>query len=250
MGEVNHGATLRSFALREAIAGFDGFKGRLHQIHQSIMVKITGGGNHDAFGLIQAVEKFFYHLSVKLDDILGAAQNRSTQWIFTPIIIARKHVDVFFRAVFHHSDFLQDNGPFFFDLCGIEYRIDENVREDVHHGFRMGIHDPGMVAGIFHGRKRIGMAADSIEFLGDLKCGSFAGALKNHVFDKMGKPAFKLGFVPGTHIDPHPHGHRAGVGPFFADNSNTVFKGSFSDGHLFFPFPERLCGSAGFFHPG
>ncbi len=223
MGEVNHRAALGGQPLREAVAGFDGFKCRLHQIHQSLVVEIAGGGNHDAFGLIQTVKKFFYHLSVKLDDVLRGAENRSTQWIFTPKIIARKQMEVFFRAVFHHAYFLQDNRPFFIDLGGIEYRIDENVREDIHHGFRMGIHDPGMVAGIFHGRKRIGMAADGIKFLGNLKSRPFAGAFKNHVFDKMGKSALKLGFVPGTHIDPHPHGNRAGMGHFFADNPNTVF---------------------------
>ena len=91
---------------------------------------------------------------------------------------------------------------------------------------------------------------NGIKFFGNLIGGTPAGALENHVLDKVGNPAFAFGFIPGTHIDPHPHGHRARVRQFLGQNPNAVIKNGFSDGHVHCPRSTTLYGSGGFFHPG
>ena len=78
----------------------------------------------------------------------------------------------------------------------------------------MGIHHLGMIAGVFHGRERIGVTADRVELLGNLIGGPLSGTFKNHVLNKMRQPVFRRVFITGTDINPDPHGHRKGMRHF------------------------------------
>jgi hypothetical protein len=69
----------------------------------------------------------------------------------------------------------------------------------------MRIEHFGVVAGILEAGKRIGVSADGIELLCNLEGGPAGGAFEYHVFDHVRQAVFTGGFVPGTHIDPHPH---------------------------------------------
>ena len=47
----------------------------------------------------------------------------------------------------------------------------------------MGINDLGMIAGVFHGGKGVGMSPYGIKLLGDLKGRPPGGPFENHVLD-------------------------------------------------------------------
>jgi hypothetical protein len=79
-----------------------------------------------------------------------------------------------------------------------------------------------MVAGIFHGRKGIGVTTDSVKFLGNLVGGSPSGAFKNHVLDKVRQPAFGWFFIARPDIDPYAHRYRTGVRHLLTQNPDTI----------------------------
>ena len=105
----------------------------------------------------------------------------------------------------------------------------------------MDIQHPGMVAGVLHGGERVGLAADGIELLGDLKRAAPGRSLENHMFDEMGQPALRIGFVPRPHMNPDAHGDGAHMGHRHGKDTNAVVQNGFANLRIFVHLPGQLC---------
>ena len=118
--QIDKRLAFRRKAFGNPVSRADGFKSRPHPIGDARMLHITGHRNHDAIGLIQAMEEFFYQIRIKADNIFRASEDRTAQWAVTPEIFAGQQVDIFIRAVLHHSDFLQNDRALLFNFRGIK----------------------------------------------------------------------------------------------------------------------------------
>ena len=83
---------------------------------------------------------------------------------------------------------------------------------------------PHIVAGVFFGRKRIDVAADRVNLVGDLLRGARRGSLEKHMLNDMGDAAHVARFIACADADPNPKSDRLDISDVFGDDADAVGK--------------------------
>ncbi len=87
--------------------------------------------------------------------------------------------------------------------------------------------DFGVKTDVLFRSEGVGEAADCIEFLGNIQCGSAFGALEEHMFNKMCNAPLGGSLVSGARIDPDAGRNRMGRRDLFRNHTNSVTENRF-----------------------
>ena len=93
------------------------------------------------------------------------------------------------------ADLLQDDVLFAAQLFLVEGRFRQDVGEDIDRERHMVLEHAGVIGGGFGRGCGIQLAADILDFLGDVASAAAGGALEGHVLEEVGDPVFVLGLV-------------------------------------------------------
>ena len=139
-----------------------------------------------------------------------------------PEALGEELVDQDVGIVFVDLDLFEDHAALALDVSGgedgIEHQVGEHVEGDGHMvGQRLDVEADGFLAG-----EGVEVAADGVHLAGDVLGGAGAGALEEHVLDKVGDAVGFGGLAAGAGLDPHAHGHGAQVVHALGQNDQAV----------------------------
>ena len=140
---------------------------------------------------------------VERADARGRAQNRTPDRL--PGERGRLQVvehDVVGR-VLRGPDLLHDDVLLARELFRIERRIGQNVGEHVERQRHVGPEHARIIGGHLHAGRRVEIAADRLDLLGDLPGGAPRRALERHVLQEMRDAVLVLALVAAAAADPH-----------------------------------------------
>ncbi|OPY65586.1 MAG: hypothetical protein A4E63_02921 [Syntrophorhabdus sp. PtaU1.Bin050] len=139
----------------------------------------------------------------KLLNILLFSENRKSKRMTLEVRRIEHLVNILFRIVLHHFDFLGYNILFPFQIIILEQGVLVHVREYVEGQIRILPEYPRIKAGILLPGKGIHCPAYCIDFPRYIVCGTLPGPLEEHVFNKMRDPIALFCFEPPPCLPPH-----------------------------------------------
>ncbi len=125
-------------------------------------------------------------LLVEAGDGLGGAEDGTAEGVALPEVLGEGFVNEVVGVVLVHLDLFEDDALFAGELVGGEGGVEDEVGEDVEGGGDVLVEDFDIEAdGLFAG-EGVEVAADGVDFAGDLLGGAGGGALEDHVLDEVG----------------------------------------------------------------
>ena len=106
------------------------------------------------------------------------------------------------RRVGDGADFLHDDVLLANELLAVEGRLGQNVGEHVERQRHVGLEHARIIGGALGAGRRVEIAADRLDFLGDLPRAAPPRALERHVFEQMRNAVLVAAFVAAAGIDP------------------------------------------------
>ena len=106
------------------------------------------------------------------------------------------------RRVGDGADFLHDDVLLANKLLAVEGRLGQDVGEHVERQRHVGPEHPRIIGGALRAGRRVEIAADRLDFLGDLPRAAPPRALERHVLEQMRNAVFVAAFVAAAGIDP------------------------------------------------
>ena len=121
------------------------------------------------------------------------------------------------RSVLDHRDLLEHDLPLGVDIP--ERGAEHHVGHHVERGLEAVVRDPGVDDGRLARGRRIQLAAELVEDLGDLLRAVPRGALEEQVLDEVGDPGARLGLVARAGADPEAERDRPDAGQALRDDA-------------------------------
>ena len=112
-----------------------------------------------------------------------------------PELLRENLVHQIVGCVLDHLDLFEDDALLALDVGGRERRVHHDVAEQIDGERQMLIEDLDVVTGVLLGREGVQLAANRVNRLRDDLGRPAGGALEEHVLDKVGDAAFRIGFV-------------------------------------------------------
>ena len=176
-----------------------------------VVVEVAGRGE-DHVAAVEAVAVVVEELVlVEAGHGLRGAEDGPAQRMVLPEALREELVDEDVGIVFVDLDLFKDHAALALDVGrgedGIQHQVGEHVEGDGHMvGERLDVEADGFLAG-----EGVEVAADGVHFAGDVLRGAGAGALEEHVLDKVGDAVGLGGLAAGAGLDPDAHGDGAQV---------------------------------------
>jgi len=139
----------------------------------------------------------------------GRAENRTTDRLTRKggRLQAVEHEIV--GRIVRRADLLDDHALLTCKLRRIERRVGENIGQNVERERHVGLEHARIERGGLHAGRRVEIAADRLDLLGDLLRAAPRRALERHVFEQMGNAVLVGQFVAAAGA--HPHAERCGL---------------------------------------
>ena len=135
---------------------------------RSGMLEVAGGGNDDVLGRVGAPEMVAQPLLRERLDALFGPKDRPAQRMALPERLGENLVDEIVGRVLDHLDLFEDDLLLAFDVDLVERGAKDDVRQDVDGKRQMLVEHLDVVAGVLFRRKRVELAADGVDRLGDV----------------------------------------------------------------------------------
>ena len=131
-------------------------------------------------------------------------------------------MDMVVRDIFDHVDFLEYHLALPLDLFVSKLGIGQHVGQKFHQDRQFAVHDRSMQTGVLPGGEGIGRAAEDIKLTGNIPGRPLTRSLEEHVFNKVGRTAVQVMFIPRTSIDPYTDRNDLDVRIRLRDNPDAV----------------------------
>ena len=113
------------------------------------------------------------------------AQDWLAQWMVFPEILREDFVHQVVGIIFIHLDFFNDDATLTGNVAAVEYRVQNQVAENVQSGRDVFVQDLYVEANAFLSGEGIHVAADGVDLAGDFLRRAVLGPLENHVLDEV-----------------------------------------------------------------
>ncbi len=191
-------------------------------LDEVVVVEIAGGGE-DHVGGGEAAGVFVEDdLLGEAGDGFGGAEDGAAEGVVGPEVLGEELVDEVVGIVFVHLDLFEDDALFLGDVFGGEGGVEDEVGEEVEGGGDVFVEDLEVEADGFFAGEGVEVAADGVDFAGELLGGARGGALEDHVLDEVGDAVDGGGLVAGAGVDPDAHGDGAEVGHALGEDEEAV----------------------------
>ena len=130
------------------------------------------------------------------------------------------------------------------DVVGREGGVEDEVGEQVEGGGDVFVEDLDVEADGFFAGEGVEVAADGVDFAGELLGGAGGGALEDHVLEEVGDAVDGERLVARAGVDPDAHGDGAEVRHLLGEDEEAVGQGGGAD------VAEVRLGGGGVFRQG
>ena len=128
------------------------------------------------------------------------------------------------RLVVGHRNFLLDDTAFAGDLASVENRVEVHVGEDVHQRRRLAGMGACVVAGVFLAGAGVNVAADALDFAGDLRGRAALGSLEQHVLKKVADAVLRFALATAADGCPNAEADTGHVRHFDCGEAESVWQ--------------------------
>ena len=133
--------------------------------------------------------------------------------------------DNLLHLLVHLLLFSQNNVSFPLDCRSLQFRVLQNVGDDVDGLVDVLAEALGVVDGLLSGRVGVEMGTQVLDLELELVLRSSAGSLEGHVLEEVGGTVRAVGLGSGPSIDPNSDGGRLGVRVRFRRDGQSVVEG-------------------------
>ena len=155
-------------------------------------------------------------------DALGRAQDRAADRLAGKGAILHQVVGQLVGAILAGGDFLQDHLAFALQLVARELAVLENVGEDIEGDADVVAQHAGEVGGGLQRRRRVQVAADVLDFLGNALRRPALRALEGHMLEEMRNAVLDLALMAGATGDPHAERRRLQMRHLVRDDPQSI----------------------------
>ena len=167
------------------------------------MIDGAGGGDHDVRRAVVPGEVVAQFTAVERAHRLGGAENRAAERLIGKGDLLQMLENQVVGRVGDGADLLNDDVLLAQQLVAVEGRLGQDVGEHIERQRHVGLEHARVIGGVLGAGRRVEIAADGLDLLGDLPRGAPARALERHVFEKMRDAVFVAPLVAAAGIDPH-----------------------------------------------
>ncbi len=192
------------------------------QLHEIVVIQITGGGNDHVSRPELAAVVGQDRVLIESPDRILRAQDRLAQRMALEEILGEDLVYEVVGIVLVHLDLFQNHAALAGDLLAVEDGMQDHIAENVDGYRQMFIQHFNVEADGFLAGEGVHVAADGIHLARNVFGGAVAGALEDHVLDKVRDAVDQRVFVPRAGLDPDAHRHRADVVHLFGEDGEAV----------------------------
>lgn len=186
------------------------------------VVEVAGCGDGQiGGGIVALVEVVELGFGEGLDGA-AIADDGAAEGVAFPEVGDEEFVDEGLGGVEFHLEFFEDDALFLFDVLGVEAGVEEHVGKDVESGGEVLVEDFGGVADEFAAGEGVELAAEGVDFTGDVFGAAAGGAFEEHVFDEVADAVFGRFFGAGAATDPDAGGDGADGGHGLGDDADAV----------------------------
>ena len=165
---------------------------------EGVVVEVAGGGEDHVGGGEAAGVLVEDDVLVEAGDGFGGAEDGAAEGVALPEVLGEELVDEVVGVVFVHLDLFEDDALFLGDVFGGEGGVEDEVGEEVEGGGDVFVEDLDVEADGFFAGEGVEVAADGVDFAGELLGGAGGGALEDHVLDEVGDAVDGRGFRRGS----------------------------------------------------
>src|SRR5215469_18085729 len=194
----------------------------LNQVNKFCVIQVPRSGDDDVVRpepLPIETEQVF--LPERAYCLLGS-QNGFAQWMIFPEVLGEDLVDEVVGIVFVHLDLFQDHALFAHDVFGIEYRIQDQVAQDIDGDRQMLIQDLNVEADGLLAGEGIHVSANRVHLARNRLRRTCSRALEHHVFGEVRDAVEFRGFIARSAFHPDADGDGANVRHLFAQDDQFV----------------------------
>ena len=148
--------------------------------------------------------------------------------------------------VFAGADFLQDDVLLAGEIVRIERRLGQNIRQHVERERHVRLQHARIIGRCLDAGRRIEIAADGFDLLGDIARGAPLGALERHVFEKVRNAVFFRRLVAAAGADPDAERRRFQMRHRIGDDHEPGRQTGKLDTHAAAPCAARLTPAINF----
>ena len=199
------------------------------------MVDGAAGGHHDVRRPIVPGEIVAQLAPVERSDRLRSAENRAAKRLVGKGDELEVFEDEIVRSVGDGADLLDDDVLLANELVAVEGRLGEDVGEHVERERHIGLENARVISRRLGARRRIEIAAHSLDLLGDLARRAPARAFEGHVFEEMRDAVLIPPFVAAAGIDPHAERGRLEMRHRVGHHIDAGFQGRHRNAHAAAP---------------
>ena len=174
----------------------------------------TGGRKHHVFRAIAAAQEALQVGRGKAPDALGRSENRPPHGLARKRCVLQEVVGHVVGAVSRRGDLLQDYLPLALELRAPERRLLQDVGDEAERDALVALEHTGEISRRLDAGRRVKLAADLLDLLGDLLGATLLRPFEGHMLEKMRDPMLALALVAApapTHI-PSDTVSRCGIG--------------------------------------
>ena len=202
-----------------------------HQIDDLGVVEAAGRGDDDVLrhvaGPVEVPDLVAGH---RRDGLLGAGDEPPQRRIRTVDRLDEEVVHLVAGLVVAHRDLFQDHAALGLHVRLGQQRVGDQVTHHVDGERRVGVQDPGVVAGVLLGGEGIGVAADRLDAGRDVQRRAQLGALEEQVLEKVRRAGEPGVLVPGADRHPHAERHAAHRRDRLGQDAQAIGQGGTPDG--------------------
>src|SRR3954447_23156407 len=126
--------------------------------------------------------------------------------------------------VFRHGQLFEDDVAFGVDLVRPQRRFGQDLAEQLETELEVVRRQARVVRGVLAGGERVHLAAERVDRLRDLACGSCLRPLEHEVLEEVRCARELRGLITTSDGDPEPGRHRPGFWHRFGDDADSVGK--------------------------
>ena len=164
----------------------------LGQVQQVGVADVAGSDHHGrATDVVSRMKTGQFALARAVEAALGAGDGAAKRLVGPECFVGQLQ-HVLRRLVVGHRNFLLDDAAFAGDLASVENRVEVHVGEHIHQCRRLAGVGTCVVAGVFLAGAGVDVAADALDFAGDLRGRAALGSLEQHVLEKVADAVLRL----------------------------------------------------------
>ncbi len=180
--------------------------GFLELSHERVVLQVPGRGDDDVAGPVHRLVVARQRTAADRRDHLGRADHRPAERVVAEDRLAHQVVDELVGRVLVHRDLLEHDLALRVEVG--EHRRVDHVRHHVERLVDVMVGDPDVDDGVLARGRRVQLAAEPVEDLGDVLRGVGTRPLEEQVLDEVRDPGLGRGLVAGPGSDPETEGNR------------------------------------------